>query len=124
MTPSRLFLLAMLAAACSAATLKICVLEFANVDDLGWTFSVNVGRLTTKTRLEAMFSGLTVDTLAFPNCQFAYPTPAAKAGLLQTLMNEKCNVVISIGAGYLVTQTLLNNQALAQKYTNVSWLKL
>jgi basic membrane lipoprotein Med (substrate-binding protein (PBP1-ABC) superfamily) len=109
-----------------ASSVKMCFLMFANVDDLGWSFSVNVGRLRAKSRLEALYPATTFDTQTIPNMGFAYPTVADKEAAWQFLMNEQCNVIVSIGCCYLEAvvwnRTLIEQRAAA--YPNITFIMM
>jgi class 3 adenylate cyclase/basic membrane lipoprotein Med (substrate-binding protein (PBP1-ABC) superfamily) len=109
-----------------ASSVKMCFLMFANVDDLGWSFSVNVGRLRAKNRLEALHPGTKFDTLTLPNMGFAYPTVEDKEAAWRFLVHEQCNVIVSIGCCYLEAmpqnRTLIEQRAAA--YPNITFIMM
>ena len=109
----------------SLSYVKVCTLLYGNVDDLGFSYSTNVGRLQTIANLRRRFPLVEIDTQAFPNGFFDYPTAADKRRLEADIVSSGCTIVITTGCFFCLDGTFTPHaqwNERARRFPNITWM--
>merc|ERR1711964_286893 len=81
------------AASWPPANIKLCYVNFLDVDDLGYSFSFNAARLKIHDNIKTMFPNSTVQSVIAPNA-FIMSLDQQKA-MLRKHVQRGCHVVVS-----------------------------
>jgi class 3 adenylate cyclase/basic membrane lipoprotein Med (substrate-binding protein (PBP1-ABC) superfamily) len=100
-----------------ASVVRLCYLYFGTIDDLGWTFSFNQGRLNAHSELSAMYPSLTFESLYEEAVGFV---AVNRSRFAMNFIQKGCRVI------FTNNEILLDSQddTFAASYPNVSFVLL
>jgi basic membrane lipoprotein Med (substrate-binding protein (PBP1-ABC) superfamily)/class 3 adenylate cyclase len=102
--------------ATAPASMKLCYLYFGTIEDLGWTFSFNQGRLAAHTELAAMFPGTRFESIFRESVFFS----SDRSLIVNDFIKEGCRVIFSNNALLLDSQ----DDYFTARFPNVSFVLL
>ena len=91
-----------------------CWLLFGDLNDIGYTHSMNLGRLETNRHLVEKYPGHTFESTAYPSVFFKPKDDRIK--LVNQSIGDGCNLIVASSAG------LFDDLAYAREFPNITWV--
>jgi class 3 adenylate cyclase/basic membrane lipoprotein Med (substrate-binding protein (PBP1-ABC) superfamily) len=101
--------------------LRLCYFYFGTIDDLGWTFTYNAGRVATHEKLVRLYPDLEIESVYEPNVFFGIEN---KTQLLLDYIATGCNVILTNNEFLLGFNQPATDDWAARTYTNVTFILL
>jgi class 3 adenylate cyclase/basic membrane lipoprotein Med (substrate-binding protein (PBP1-ABC) superfamily) len=101
--------------------LRLCYFYFGTIDDLGWTFTYNAGRVATHEKLVKLYPDLEIESVYEPNVFFGIEN---KTQLLLDYIATGCNVILTNNELLLGFDQPATDDWAARTYPNVTFVQL
>jgi basic membrane lipoprotein Med (substrate-binding protein (PBP1-ABC) superfamily) len=102
-------------ASVSAVVFRDCWLLFGTLDDIGYTHSMNLGRLQINRYLSDTYKEHSFESIAYPGVFFMDEEPRAR--LVNQTIADGCDLIFSSSAG------LMDEVAYALEFPNISFVR-